>query len=89
MSKNSQPLLSPTQFVINMNESIGNSTIGEIIDRNVLLLHEHFFGPQAESHEHFKLLKEIRQAISRPELQANLEKTGVMMLILTTRKPIS
>lgn len=74
MSKNSQPLLSPTQFVININASIGNSTIGEAIDRNALLLQEHFFGPQAENHENLKLLKEIRQAISTPELQANLEK---------------
>lgn len=74
MSKNSQPLLSPTQFVMNMNESIGNSTTGEAIDRNSLLLQEYFFGPQTENGEHFKLLKEIRHAISTPALQSNLEK---------------
>jgi hypothetical protein len=43
MTKKTHPLFPPQEVTANMNESIGNTTIGEAIARNHGLLVHHFF----------------------------------------------
>lgn len=72
MKKIKPPLFSPEELAINMNESIGKTTIGEAIGRNHGILLQHFFEPLLERDEHLKLLEDIRLVTSDPELQGKL-----------------
>ncbi|MBM0211279.1 hypothetical protein ALQ72_00470 [Pseudomonas syringae pv. maculicola] len=73
MTKKSQPLFSPHHTPSSMNESIGNTTVGEAIARNHHMLWDHFFDPLLELDDHVKLLEDIRAVIGDPALQAELE----------------
>lgn len=73
MTKTTQPLFSPYHVTASMNESIGNTTIGEAIARNFGILHEHFFKPILGSDGQIKLLEDIRAVTNDPALQAALE----------------
>lgn len=75
MKKIKLPLLSPSEFAGNSNESIGRTTIGEAIARNHWLLKEHFFEMLLESNEYPKLLDSIRPVTSDLALQADLEQS--------------
>ncbi len=57
-----------------MNESIGNTSIGEAIARNHRLLLEHFFEPLLHRDVQIKLLNGIRAVTGDIELQAKLEQ---------------
>ena len=75
MKKMTDPLFSPIQLSTNMNESIGNTCIGDAIARNQELLQEHFFEPLLGRDAHIKLLNDICAVTSDPALQAELELT--------------
>ncbi|WP_081001281.1 hypothetical protein [Pseudomonas chlororaphis] len=75
MKKTMSPLFSPIQLSTNMNERIGNTTIGEAIARNHELLQEHFFEPLLGHHAHTKLLNDISAVTNDLALQAELELT--------------
>ncbi|QLG91207.1 hypothetical protein HZF02_04240 [Pseudomonas yamanorum] len=72
MKKIKPPLFTPAEFAKNINESIGNTTIDEAIDRNHGILLQHFFEPLLERDEHLKLLEDIRLVTNDPELQGKL-----------------
>ncbi|MDR6165582.1 hypothetical protein CWC48_14275 [Pseudomonas sp. S10E 269] len=67
------PLFSPTQFAINMNKSIGLTTLGEAIARNHCLLREHIFDSPLDVDDYAQLLEAIRAVTNEPALQAELE----------------
>lgn len=73
MTKTTQPLLSQTQLATNMNNSIGNTTIGEAIARNHGLLGHHFFDSLHNLDDYTQLLESIRAVTDNPALQAKLE----------------
>lgn len=74
MTKTTSPLFSPIQLSMNMNERIGNTTIGEAIARNHELLQEHFFEPVLGSNAHIKLLNTISAVTNDLALQGELEQ---------------
>lgn len=73
MTKKNQPLFSPHHITSSMNESIGNTTIGEAIARNHSLLRDHFFDSPIYLDDYVLLLKDIHAITNDPVLQAELE----------------
>lgn len=73
MTKKTQPLFPPQEVSASMNESIGNTTIGEAIARNHGLLWHHFFDSLLNLDDYTKLLGSIRAVTGNPALQAELE----------------
>jgi len=75
MEKFTPRLFSPTQYAINTNERIGNTTVRAAIGRNHHYLFNYFFEPLLESDEYTNLLENIRAVTSNPELQGKLIST--------------
>ncbi|WP_448654060.1 hypothetical protein ACSHWC_14435 [Pseudomonas fluorescens] len=75
MTKTTASLFSAIQLATNMNESIGNTSIGEAIARNHGLLLTHFFEPLLGRDVHIKLLNDISAVTSDLARQAELELT--------------
>lgn len=73
MIKKTQPLFPPQEVTANINESIGNTTIGEAIARNHDLLWHHFFDSLLSLDDYTQLLDSIRAVTGNPALQAELE----------------
>ena len=70
MKKIKPPLFSPTQLAITANESIGLTTLGEAIARNIW---EHIFNSPLDLDDYTRLLEAVRAVTNDPALQAELE----------------